>query len=292
MIENENKSDIVGQLAQSAILKSSIIKRILKSAGLTYIRPIIDPHVPESITYQNVDDFFGTKGLDTEKMLESLVSIGIFNKLLLDVVKTCPFCGSFLIETKEACPRCGSTGITKINDMFRCNTCSESFITPIISLICNKCKKSFDINQARARPLFSYLLIEDARESEEQIPEIELTGRLRFTTPLIKDLKSVFDNFIEKMERFINSYVSSGQPEYPRPYIVKEVEKEKTLLLPSHLEKTYHALKNLGKATATEVAAQTGRTRAMESVYLNQLVTLGLVSKERISKKCYYFTKQ
>ncbi len=52
-------------------------------------------------------------------------------------------------------------------------------------------------------------------------------------------------------------------------------------LLPPHLKDTANAIAMLGKATAEEVAAKTGRTRAAESDYLNQLTSRGFLKKER-----------
>ena len=51
--------------------------------------------------------------------------------------------------------------------------------------------------------------------------------------------------------------------------------------LPDHLRETALNLGKLGSGTADQVAAQTGRTRAAESDYLNQLVKMGHLKKER-----------
>jgi hypothetical protein len=51
--------------------------------------------------------------------------------------------------------------------------------------------------------------------------------------------------------------------------------------LPKHLQVTILALLKLGFSTATAVSAVTGKSRALESSYLNQLVTLKLVCKEQ-----------
>lgn len=50
--------------------------------------------------------------------------------------------------------------------------------------------------------------------------------------------------------------------------------------LPKHLQVTFLALIKLGSSTAADVAAVTGKARAVESCYLNQLVVLKLVRKE------------
>jgi predicted transcriptional regulator len=43
------------------------------------------------------------------------------------------------------------------------------------------------------------------------------------------------------------------------------------------------------KATAEEIASQTKRARAVESAYLNQLVIMGYLKKERKGRKAYFF---
>jgi len=51
------------------------------------------------------------------------------------------------------------------------------------------------------------------------------------------------------------------------------------LQLPSHLQKTMKAILELGEATAEGIAEKTGRVRATESDYLNQLERTGLVKR-------------
>ncbi|MFQ6076751.1 MAG: helix-turn-helix domain-containing protein [Candidatus Bathyarchaeia archaeon] len=57
------------------------------------------------------------------------------------------------------------------------------------------------------------------------------------------------------------------------------------------LAKTFQALSEEGGMTAREVSTLTHRSRAMESLYLNQLSALGLVEKTRRGRR-YYFTKK
>jgi len=289
---NSSKNDF-GEQLQSTMLKASIIRSILRSAGLTYVRPTIDPHIPEGVVYQNADEFFETKSEDTQKILESLAAMGVYNKLLLDVVKTCPHCGSPLIDVEEVCPRCGSKEISKINEVLRCESCSSTITSSTIMLVCKRCGRSFDASQVRTRPLYSYLITEERDVIEDSTHEIELSGRLRLSDTLTKDLKATLDRFLEKMEEVLNNYARRVyQQESISPYVERGTEKPIQRSLPTHLDKTYQALRILGKATALQVADQTKRTRAIESVYLNQLVNLGLVEKERIGRKCYYFIKQ
>ena len=60
------------------------------------------------------------------------------------------------------------------------------------------------------------------------------------------------------------------------------------LSIPDHLRKTLLAAQMQGLVTASDVASQTGRARAVESSYLNQLTTMGLVKKERNRRRAYF----
>lgn len=60
------------------------------------------------------------------------------------------------------------------------------------------------------------------------------------------------------------------------------------LSLSDHLRKTAIAVSTRGSATAKEVANDTGRTRAAESDYLNQLVKMGYLSKKRQGRTVYF----
>jgi len=61
------------------------------------------------------------------------------------------------------------------------------------------------------------------------------------------------------------------------------------LSMPDHLRKTAMTICRLGRATADEVAKQTRRARAVESAYLNQLVVMGYLKKERRGRKAYFY---
>ena len=61
------------------------------------------------------------------------------------------------------------------------------------------------------------------------------------------------------------------------------------LSMPDHLRKTAMTICRCSRATAEEIAAQTTRARAVESAYLNQLVIMGYLKKERKGRKAYFF---
>jgi hypothetical protein len=67
-----------------------------------------------------------------------------------------------------------------------------------------------------------------------------------------------------------------------------KVEESLLLSLPDHLRTTYMALASKGEAQAAVISTKTGKTRAIESTYLNQLCRMGYIRKERRSKTMYF----
>ena len=61
------------------------------------------------------------------------------------------------------------------------------------------------------------------------------------------------------------------------------------LSMPDHLRKTAMTICRSGRATAEEISTQTTRARAVESAYLNQLVIMGYLKKERKGRKAYFY---
>jgi len=75
---------------------------------------------------------------------------------------------------------------------------------------------------------------------------------------------------------------------------LQKLEREELIRLmelPNHLRETMLALMGLGKATAKGVSEQTGKSRASESDYLNQLERMGYVTREYREKKVYFSPK-
>ena len=64
------------------------------------------------------------------------------------------------------------------------------------------------------------------------------------------------------------------------------------LSMPDHLRKTAMTICRCVRATAEEIAQQTKRARAVESAYLNQLVIMGYLKKERKGRKAYFFIER
>jgi len=62
----------------------------------------------------------------------------------------------------------------------------------------------------------------------------------------------------------------------------------KILELPKHLQTTTLTLLKLGQATAADVCASTGKARAVESAYLNQLTVMRIARKERKGHTAFF----
>jgi len=64
------------------------------------------------------------------------------------------------------------------------------------------------------------------------------------------------------------------------------------LSMPDHLRKTAMTVCRCGRATADEISQHTTRARAVESAYLNQLVLMGYLKKERQGRKAYFYAER
>lgn len=64
------------------------------------------------------------------------------------------------------------------------------------------------------------------------------------------------------------------------------------LLLPAKLQQTASKLMVNGRMTAEMASKETRRARAIESSYLNELVTLGVANKERVGRTVWFSPKK
>ncbi len=105
-------------------------------------------------------------------------------------------------------------------------------------------------------------------------------------TKLLQKIKESLDRLNEKMEVIIEL---QKQTPKTNPDIPDVLDVMTLLSLPDHLRKTAITICKLDNATAEEVAEQTKRARAVESSYLNQLVMMGYLKKERRGRKAYFY---
>ena len=108
---------------------------------------------------------------------------------------------------------------------------------------------------------------------------------------ILERIKENLEKLNEKMEVMIelqkHDTKSVMQPLTETPLDVMTL-----LSMPDHLRKTAMTVCRLGRATADEIAQQTHRARAVESAYLNQLVIMGHLKKQRDGRKAYFYVER
>jgi tRNA pseudouridine-54 N-methylase len=110
------------------------------------------------------------------------------------------------------------------------------------------------------------------------------------STTLLQKIKECLESLNEKMEVMIE--IQKHGQRVTQDGVPDVLDVMTLLSLPDHLRKTAVTLCKLDQATADEVATQTKRARAVESGYLNQLVLMGYVKKERRGRKAYFYVEK
>ena len=107
---------------------------------------------------------------------------------------------------------------------------------------------------------------------------------------ILEKIEENLEKLNEKMEVMIEIQKSGNGNQRFVPTLPDAPLDVMTLLsMPDHLRKTAMSICRCGRATAEEVAEQTRRARAVESAYLNQLVIMGHLKKERKGRKAYFY---
>ena len=104
---------------------------------------------------------------------------------------------------------------------------------------------------------------------------------------VLEKIKENLEKLNEKMEVMIELQ-KHGRKDI-QPLSETPLDVMTLLSMPDHLRKTAMTVCRLGRATAEEIAQQTHRARAVESAYLNQLVIMGYLKKERKGRKAYFY---
>jgi hypothetical protein len=101
--------------------------------------------------------------------------------------------------------------------------------------------------------------------------------------------RSIFDKIFREMQT-INFRLSDLEKSLsgwsPAPL---EISESKLITISDHLRKTYMTVATKGECDATIVSNVTGRCRALESNYLNQLCRMGWLNKRKMSKATYFY---
>jgi len=111
---------------------------------------------------------------------------------------------------------------------------------------------------------------------------------------LLKRMNRNMEVISKKLDKLIEVQRSSGGQIMRSTMSLPEnlpLDVTTLLSLPDHLRKSALGLATLGEATATDLSKETGRVRAVESDYLNQLVSMGLVKKKRKGRDVYFYVE-
>lgn len=111
-------------------------------------------------------------------------------------------------------------------------------------------------------------------------------------TVILVKIKESLDRLNEKMEVFIELQKHEKKKDLVFQDLPEALDVMTLLSLPDHLRKTAVSICKLGRATAEGVAEQTKRARAVESGYLNQLVLMNYLKKERKGRKAYFYVEK
>ena len=107
---------------------------------------------------------------------------------------------------------------------------------------------------------------------------------------VLEKIRENLESLNEKIEVMIELQKHGRQDIQPMPDAPLDVM---TLLsMPDHLRKTAMTICRSGRATAEDISQQTHRARAVESAYLNQLVIMGYLKKERKGRKAYFYAER
>lgn len=117
---------------------------------------------------------------------------------------------------------------------------------------------------------------------KEKVTVVTLNMSKKMSRKIERLLKEIRDTLrglnrrLDKLEE-VRSYSAS-------PSFVPET----LASLPEHLRKSMETIATFGEATAQQVSEKTGRSRAAESDYLNQLVGRGFLQKQRRGKEVVF----
>jgi hypothetical protein len=101
--------------------------------------------------------------------------------------------------------------------------------------------------------------------------------------------RSVFDKIFREMQQIhfrLDDLQKNLSGWSPTPLNIPEA---KLIALSDHLRRTYMTVASAGECDAIKVSNLTGRCRALESNYLNQLCRMGWLNKRKVSKSTVFF---
>jgi hypothetical protein len=122
-------------------------------------------------------------------------------------------------------------------------------------------------------------------------PSVSSKGYDAVAVDLLRKLNRNLEVVSRKLDKLIEVERSGARFSRPTVEVPEGTPLDVTTLLslPDHLRKSALALSSLGEATATDLSKETSRVRAVESDYLNQLVSMGLIKKKRKGRDVYFY---
>ena len=108
---------------------------------------------------------------------------------------------------------------------------------------------------------------------------------------VLEKIRDNLERLNDKMEVMIELQ-KHGRKDFGAPLTDAPLDVMTLLSMPDHLRKTAMTICRCGRATAQEISEQTTRARAVESAYLNQLVIMGYLKKERKGRKAYFYAER
>jgi SMC interacting uncharacterized protein involved in chromosome segregation len=106
---------------------------------------------------------------------------------------------------------------------------------------------------------------------------------------MLEKIEESLEKLNDKIEIMIEIQKNSSSQKAPLTLPDASLDVMTLLSMPDHLRKTAMSICRCSRATAEEISEQTKRARAVESAYLNQLVFMGYLKKERKGRKAYFF---
>lgn len=120
---------------------------------------------------------------------------------------------------------------------------------------------------------------QDLGANQKELMRQPAKSIIRLTTPHVP-----FEENLRPSIATLRSIKSELQPATNRKSFVPGA----FVSLPEHLRQTMQAIATFGEATALQVSDKTGRSRAAESDYLNQLVDRGFLKKVRRGREIIF----
>jgi len=132
------------------------------------------------------------------------------------------------------------------------------------------------------------IIYENIQELRNEIRNIQMM--LRGIDTEIQEIKNLTQRNRIKIEQYTGKGVVKKSA-FPR---VREITSGLDLLeIPPHLRRTFQTIMQFNSqgATAREVSTRTGKSRPLESDYLNQLTERGYISKKQKGKRVLFYHK-